>query len=157
MIQTLFKEIYGLLLSGYSPAMQPVLFGATMSKLKPPPIRVDWLALAAHDPSILTFRRCTGDDIRRLAPLVPMPLWRARRAFNYKLFYHPQYLTLSLDPAFEPQEPIRLRAQLMLDQKLLVPPTQAKPKPVAVVPPTQPKPKLAINRKPSRITRYSFD
>ena len=120
-----------------------------------PSARLDFLALAQHDPSILTFRRCTGDDIRRLAPLVPMPLWRAYRAFNLRLFYHPRYLTLSLDPAFEPQEPIRLRAQLMLDQKLRVPPKPIKPKPVAVVIPI--KPKLAMNRKPSKLAQYSFD
>jgi len=120
-----------------------------------PSARLDFRALAQHDPSILTFRHCTGDDIRRLAPLVPMPLWRARRAFALRLFYHPRYLTLSLDPAFEPQEPIRIRAQLMLDQKLRVPPKQDKPKPVVAVQPT--KPKLAMNRKPSKIARYSFD
>ena len=120
-----------------------------------PSARLDFRALAQHDPSILTFRHCTGDDIRRLAPLVPMPLWRARRAFALRLFYHPRYLTLSLDPAFEPQEPIRIRAQLMLDQKLRVPPKQVKPKPVAVVQPAQPK--LAMNRKPLKISKYSFD
>ena len=120
-----------------------------------PSARLDFLALAQHDPSILTFRHCTGDDIRRLAPLVPMPLWRARRAFALRLFYHPRYLTLSLDPAFEPQEPIRIRAQLMLDQKLRVPPKIVKPTPVAVATPI--KPKLATHRKPSKLAQYSFD
>ena len=115
-----------------------------MPKLKPP-ARLDFLALAAHDPSILTFRHCTGDDIRRLAPLVPMPLWRARRAFALRLFYHPRYLALSLDPAFEPQEPIRLRAKLMLDQKLRYPPKCVKPA------------KATSQKSPSKLTRYAFD
>ena len=130
-----------------------------MPKLKPPPIRVDWLALAAHDPSILTFRHCTGGDIRRLAPLAQMPLWRARRAFQYRLFYHPCYLTLSLDPAFEPQEPIRERAKMMLDLKLSIPPKKATDSATTV--PIQPTPTTTHRSanskpKPSRLSRFDF-
>lgn len=123
---------------------------------KLPPAREDFLALAQHDPSVLTFRHCTSDDIRRLAPLVPMPLYRARRAFTLKLFNHHRYLTLSLDPAFEPKQHARERAALiLLGSNTLVKKKKAS---IAVPPPmkrTTPTPRPA---KPlSKIARYSFD
>lgn len=127
-----------------------------------PSARLDFLALAQHDPSILTFRHCTGDDIRRLAPLVPMPRWRARRAFNLKLFTHPDYLTRSLDPAFEPQRHSRERAALILlgsnilKNKTLRPVTPAQPARQAPPPPRSPLKTKPVG-KPSKLARYSFD
>lgn len=80
------------------------------------PARVDFLLLAAHDPTILTYRRCTSEDMRRLGPLCGFDWYRTKRAFNLRLFQTKKYLTLTLDPNFEPKPEVRERAKLQLER-----------------------------------------
>lgn len=76
----------------------------------------DFLALAVHDPTILTYRRCTSEDMRKLGPLCGFDWYRTKRAFNLALFQKKKYLTLTLDPNFEPKADVRERAKLRLER-----------------------------------------
>lgn len=127
-----------------------------------------FLAMAKHDPSILTMRRCTGEDIRRLAPLAGLTITEARRAFTLHLFRRTTYLTLSLDPTFEPQEAVRIRAKKILDERMrsramraavsTPPPPIAPPIPAQPIPPRQPiSVKVQTRKKASvNLSRYHF-
>ncbi len=115
------------------------------------PARHDFLLMAQHDPSILTWRHCTAEDVRRLGALAGFDHIRAKRAFNCCLFQRTKYLTLSLDPAFEPKPECRERAARKLrelaEKKARATPTQ----PTAPVPVRRP-----VSPRPSKIARYSF-
>lgn len=113
--------------------------------------KADFLKLAQHDPSILTLRHCTGDDIRKLAPLAGLTVPQSRRAFNLCLFQRTTYLTKSLDPSFEPQEHIRLRAKKKLDER-----ARKKAYKIGLAKFGAP-PRLLAPVKPSKLSRYSFD
>lgn len=103
--------------------------------------KADFLKMAQFDPSILTLRHCTGDDIRKLAPLAGLTMLQARRAFNLCLFQRTTYLKRSLDPAFEPKEEVRIRARKKLEARI-----RAKAPPRIFVAPSV-----------SKLARYSFD
>lgn len=115
-------------------------------------IKKDWLRMAEHDPSILEWRRCTGDDVRRLAALAGLSKKRARIVFGLCLFGRTRYLTRQLDPAFEPEEKLRVRAKLILEKKKLVREQRENPQAVEAV--VQ---KPALNGPPSRLSRYRFN
>lgn len=115
--------------------------------------RHDFTLLAQHDPSILTWRHCTAEDVRRLEKLAGFDHLRAKRAFSLCLFRRTKYLTLSLDPAFEPKqecreraaEELRTRAEKKARAKLPLPP----PVPIAII-------KKQAKIKPSKLARFSF-
>jgi len=117
----------------------------------------DFLTLAEHDPSILTFRRCTGDDIRRLAALANMPMKQARRAFRFELFLRTRYLTKQLDPTFEPKPELRDRAKLWLENPALRNQKKPKPVPVEVAPVVKQKPAKLTPVKGTKLLRYQFN
>lgn len=119
--------------------------------------RHDFLLLAQHDPSILTYRHCTAEDVRRLELLAGFDHLRAKRAFSLCLFRRTKYLTLSLDPAFEPKQECRERAAETLRKRAELKALQALPIPPPIPPPSPPPP-LAKKptMKPSKLTRYSF-
>lgn len=115
--------------------------------------RYDFLILAEHDPSILTYRHCTAEDVRRLERLAGFDHIRAKRAFDLCLFRRTKYLKLSLNPAFEPKAECRERAAKLLAKRaakkalvILPLPTQ-KPSPVVT--------KRAAQR-PSKLARFAF-
>ncbi len=112
------------------------------------PARHDFLLLAQHDPSILTWRHCTAEDVRRLGALAGFDHIRAKRAFNCCLFQRTKYLKLSLDPGFEPKSECRERAALLLKQRL-----EKKVESNQPIPAPKPKP---VKARPSKIARYSF-
>lgn len=110
--------------------------------------RHDFLLLAQHDPTILTWRHCTAEDVRRLGALAGFDHIRAKRAFNCCLFRQTKYLKLSLDPEFEPKPECRERAATELRER-----AQKKAKANQLTP--APKPKT-VKPHPSKIARYSF-
>lgn len=77
----------------------------------------DWAELVSLDPTIATYRRCTSEDMRALAIKTGWEYIRVQRAFNLHLFKRTRYLTLSLDPAFEPKPEVRERARVLLDKR----------------------------------------
>lgn len=79
--------------------------------------KYDWRELVKLDPSIATYRRCTSEDMRKLAILSGWDYMRVKRAFNLNLFKRTKYLTLTLDPAFEPKDEVRERAKLLLAKR----------------------------------------
>ena len=118
-----------------------------------------FLAMAIHDPSILTLRHCTGDDIRRLAPLAGLSIKEARRAFNLCLFQRTSYLALSLNPEFEPQALIRERAQRKLEARTRKKLNQQSLQDLMNQPVENPSPysiKVETVKNKSRLSRYSF-
>jgi hypothetical protein len=113
----------------------------------------DFQILAGHDPSILTYRHCTAEDVRRLEKLAGFDHLRAKRAFSLCLFRRTKYLTLSLDPAFEPKQECREEAARLLQER-----AERKARAKLPIPPPQP-PKIVKKPaviKPSKIARYSF-
>lgn len=115
--------------------------------------RHDFLILAQFDPTILTWRHCTAEDVRRLEALAGMEHLRAVRAFSLCLFRRTKYLTLSLDPAFEPKPECRERAAELLRKR-------AEKKAHANQPIPAPKPvqieRKQAKKKPSKLARFSF-
>lgn len=81
------------------------------------PAHKDWRLLVDLDPSIATYRRCTSEDMRRLAVSTGWEYTRVKRAFNLRLFQRTKYLTLSLDPSFEPKPEVRERAKRLLEKR----------------------------------------
>lgn len=115
--------------------------------------RHDFLTLAQFDPTILTWRHCTADDVRRLETLAGFDHIRAKRAFECGLFARTKYLKLSLNPDFEPKPECRERAahalKLRAEKRARAKQPIPAPKPVKI---TQ---KQAIKR-PSKLARFSF-
>lgn len=115
--------------------------------------RHDFLLLAGFDPTILTWRHCTAEDVRRLEALAGFDHIRAKRAFECCLFNRTKYLKLSLDPDFEPKlecreraaHALKLRAEKRARAKLPVP----SPKPVPIE-------RTQAIKKPSKLARFSF-
>lgn len=125
-------------------------------------IKKDFLAMASHDPSVLTGRHCTGEDVRRLAALAGIPPRRARAAFSRMLFRRTTYLMKSLDPEFEPKADVRELARKELEYRALLKTDPAAAKRLKEKPPPQPPtpaPTKAVKpaqKQPSRLRRYSF-
>jgi len=115
--------------------------------------RHDFLILAQHDPSILTWRHCTAEDVRRLEKLAGFDHLRAKRAFSLCLFRRTKYLTLSLDPAFEPKQDCRERAAETLRKR-----SEKKARAKLPLPPPVPVPIIQKHSKtkPSKLARFSF-
>jgi hypothetical protein len=113
----------------------------------------DFLTLAQHDPSILTWRHCTAEDIRRLEKLAGFDHLRAKRAFTLCLFRRTKYLTLSLNPDFEPKPECRERAAEMLRKR-----AEKKARAKLPLPPPVPVPIVQKHSKskPSKLARFSF-
>ena len=115
--------------------------------------RHDFNLLAQYDPSILTWRHCTAEDVRRLEKLAGFDHLRAKRAFSLCLFRRTKYLTLSLDPAFEPKPECRERAADTLRKRAERKARANQPIPAPT--PVKIERKQAI-KKPSKLARFSF-
>lgn len=115
--------------------------------------RHDFLILAQYDPSILTYRHCTADDVRRLETLAGFDHLRAKRAFSLCLFRRTKYLTLSLDPAFEPKPECRERAARVLNERAERKARAKLPLPAPIQVPIV---KKQPTTKPSKLARFSF-
>lgn len=113
----------------------------------------DFKALAEIDPSILTERHWTGEEMRQLAHRIGWDRRRVRRVFSRRIWNRTWYLTKSLDPAFEPKEDARLIAQRMLEQRAN-PPAPVLPLPEPPPVKTAPPPP---RRRTMRLDRYSFE
>lgn len=118
--------------------------------------RHDFLILAQYDPSILTYRHCTADDVRRLEVLAGFDHIRAKRAFNLCLFKRTKYLTLSLDPAFEPKLEARERAARVLKKRAERMARAKMPIPSPQLTKTVIKPNKRPARTASKLARFSF-
>lgn len=115
------------------------------------PVKKDWKALVALDPTIATYRRCTSEDMRNLATKSGWEYPRVQRAFTLCLFRRTKYLTLSLDESFEPKPEVRAQAKKILDKrrkKKECTPIKKIPREVKTIP--------QINKNRSRLYRYKF-